>query len=1134
MRMLLSRCRNWAEDRHLDVILELNDTFHPTAGTQIQIQISDGEGQLLSSFDIAVPAPQFVTYPDLPAQLQTAGGNGRVDVAWLDEAGTVLATAEEPFRVELAAAGQPRQGEISLRIDNPLGVTAAAIPFTTGVPFPRGKLDSAANLQLFRRVGTELKEVPLQANTVARWSRFGSVKWVHCDFTLDLDGQPIDLILRYGPDVSRTERESIVIQQGSAFPVVDAGRIRLDDGIWLDAELDGTFVQALKAGALHGAFVEHENGRRYEMSRSDSIEIEEAGPEKVVLKREGWYREVNGDGTFCKYISRTIIHRNSPLIRIFNTWIFTGDGNRDRIQTMGWQFPLASPPTDQGFITEFGSPAQLFNGSELLQYNYDVFEVRGALGNETVEGGRAPGVAYAFAPGSQVWLGSKDFWQNFPSEMRIDDQSLWFHNWPNNNKPSRVTYDPALLGTSQFNLDVVRAQFAHEGEVLDFRLPDVFADPEVWTAATRNGGSLYWLPYQPESANAQGIARTEEMWLYLTPPDADPQEVSRLLEGLNNEELRAIVDPKWIAATGAFYEFHPQDRERFPEEEETFEMIALAPINWVEWLGFYGMWNYGDIAAWSKLTDIPSLYRARRKRHHGWPYSWQPFARSGDSRFLKFAEAATRQMIDANFCHYVSDDVVRLIGPDQRRFVGQWGRATLPWVGEGGTSLRTYELNVEFNLHAWYLTGFHRSLDYLQLWADRVKVTSHPDLHNADVPSGPRGHRSGGGVIKDWLEAYEATFDPWFISAAHALAKSHLGVYHERRGQEGAPVGHWYKTGDREFMRFTGCESFLQYYLDYADYYGDHRIGGGSWGRIGAPMVESQSYAWLLTGDDYYLARVANWIDWIKKAVYTDDLPAHTKGQYTSGHGSVIFAGYALNLFPAALAAVAAGDPEIEPIGTAIRLQSGRESSMPQRIVMIKESDKPLDLELAVQVVSTAGGDPVPFKINGPDGTTVLQGEWNRSKAMRLSVDAEAPPGEYSLWVDSNILDVPVSDRGIREVMVFDDPSSSLPGMFREGRAWFFVPPDVENFTVVFHAPGSLPSRASIWNADGEMVWNHNYPETAPPTDITATIAVPADQRGRLWQVSLPGIRTWKTFLMDERIPAVYSTEKGRWFMPAQ
>ena len=80
--------------------------------------------------------------------------------------------------------------------------------------------------------------------------------------------------------------------------------------------------------------------------------------------------------------------------------------------------------------------------------------------------------------------------------------------------------------------------------------------------------------------------------------------------------------------------------------------------------------------------------------------SWLPYARSGDPRLFKRHDAATRRMIDASFCHFVSEDVaLKATGRgDVVRRRGFWPRGALPWAGYG-----LVILDYSIQPHQWYV-----------------------------------------------------------------------------------------------------------------------------------------------------------------------------------------------------------------------------------------------------------------------------------------------------------------------------------------------------------------------------------------------------------------------------------------------
>lgn len=796
MRSLLSRERYWSEDGHLDVVVQL-DVDEVSLDDVLSVHIEDTDGRALSQMRIhPLPGPNLVFYPKIPGHL-AEGGSGEIKLTWTDGNG-MRAHRSHRFRVEGYADVPISPGRVPVHISNDEQIVQEQVPFTVGVPFPRGALTDVSHLRLVDGDGTD---IPLQVKRTARWSRYGSVKWALCDFMLDLEGQPRKLYLEYGAGVQREALPPIQVEMGNGFPIIDAGRVRIDEGVWFDPDGDGDYVKVLEEQALNGAFVVREDGRRYGLPVDDRYELEEHGTNKIVLRREGWYQEVDGEDEFCLYLTRYVIHRDSPLLRIFHSWIFTGDGNREHISNMGWQLPLAGPLQGKGFIGSFEEPSDWLEGSRLLQYDYEHFVVSDDSIEQEYPGGRATGVATAESEDIRLYFGTRDFWQNYPSELEFLDGSLWFHNWPRRNRPAgyklegellTVSGDPSLpsaarheyyedgrLTLSEWSLNVIQSRFAHEGQLLNFRFPDAMAEHPIWTMSRPDRAIAESIVDKgnPETANAQGISRTEEMWLYLTPRSTEPEDAVRLLRGLNEQTVRAVADPSWVAASGAFFEIHPKDTEKYPEEERVHELLARYPGNIIERLGLYGMWIYGDIAAYPEnlMRREPSLYRAFRKGHQGWPYTWVPFARSGDPDLLRLADAATRQMIDANYCHYYTDEVDEQSGPNRFRRIGRWHRGPIPWASRSGPSVRHYEEKCDFLWHSYYLTGYHRARDLALNWGEQTKQEENLSRRRP-IPIRPT-NRPSVNLLKSYLIMYEATFDPVYFNSSGGLRGHKRDLY---------------------------------------------------------------------------------------------------------------------------------------------------------------------------------------------------------------------------------------------------------------------------------------------------------------------------------------------------------------------
>lgn len=1159
LRVLLSRERYWAQDGHMDVIVQLAGTVN--GHLAVTIRGAGGERETAFTID-PLPGAAFIFYPRIPAELMD-GGEGTIEIQWVVD-GQAIATEDRHFRVVRFAEPVERTGAVPLTIPNPAGVVESAVPVTVGVPFPRGVLRDAAHLRL---VDGDGREIPLQVNDTNRWSKFGTLRWILCDFTVDLDGGPKELYLEYGPALSRSDRLPLRVEPGAAFPAIDAGRLRIDGGVWFDVAGDGNYVKVLDEEALSGAFVEHEDGRFYHVPVDHPFEVEETGAEKIVLRREGWYQNADAadinSPRFCKFITRLIVHRDSPVLRIFHTWIFTGNDKRDRIRNMGWQFPLADGVEPGAFLTEFGDGGEWLGGDLLLQWDYEHFLVADGLEVERFDGGRSAGVAAAGNEEVEVYFGFKDFWQNYPSELEFAGGSFWFHNWPRHNLSAGHTFDkewlvertepiasssaaryamedPAKLSRSEWKMNILQHRYAHEGPVLDFSLPQIFAEPPLsWT-----GDHSFAI----ENFNAQGISRTEEMWIYFRAPDPQGAAVAEpLMRGMNDETLRAVVDPEWLVMTDAIHGIHPVDREQFPAAEHSYELAALSFGTLAEKLGSYGMWIYGDIPAWNPhpALMLPSLYRAFQKQHLGWPYSWIPYARSGDSRFLKTAEANTRQIIDAAYVHYIGDDLA-----DVRKHRGYWGVGPVYWGRGTNPAVRGTFNTVENLVHAWNMTGYHRAADHIRYIMEVFK----------EVPLDKTLYGRGTNAeLKSYVDIYEETYDPWFLAAAHAISRGHMyGPTPEFLDR--IYGGRMWETGDREFLRLTDDTEFRdKLYLGRivpvatSEYEPDHY-------NRRVPQYPPKVHAWRITGDDYYLRRVAAAVELGTALIGDGEMyPEYQIGYLhrnncprpvTGGDTDyTVFTGQFIRWLPLGLRALSdagywpdsiANSALVSPVAVDRDDDFNRAT-----VVTIRKdtNDQPIPLRFRSWSNHWSPGplsDDIvaEYRVVDQDGDVVTSGTWNFSdrpyargiNMLDAEIPASVPAGVYQLEVlfqGAGAVAIPITGRDTPEVFKVE-PGQTVAAP-NHGSTWFMVPDGVESFWIDVRP--DKRGLSMVWNPSGERVWNqgdHWLPIDDPQWSnnfLRAEIDVPDEHAGKLWRITYGG-----NFRIDPQIPHVFSTEPRRWF----
>lgn len=125
-------------------------------------------------------------------------------------------------------------------------------------------------------------------------------------------------------------------------------------------------------------------------------------------------------------------------------------------------------------------------------------------------------------------------------------------------------------------------------------------------------------------------------------------------------------------------------------------------------------------------------------------------------------------------------------------------------------------------------------------------------------------------------------------------------------------------------------------------------------------------------------------------------------------------------------------------------------------------------------------------------------------------------------------VDIPLTPVDHPEVIEHDTRLGTFTSR-PESSFWFMVPEGVESFGLEFPIGGTT-GRISVWDPDGEAAWelNHHPSGYEGPDPAVVEIETAPDQQGRLWRITIPG--SSQGFVMDERIPQVFTTTPRRWF----
>lgn len=1136
-RVYLSKDRYAAEDVHLDAVFVLPCNDAQAAESVLDLEIRTMDGQVVAEKKGMVPpSSQFAMYWSFPPAI--IGQGAELHAVIRNKESGNLEKDLIPFSVD-AARTVAKQGEIPIHVPGGDKLAGAVIPYSVGIPFPEGALLETGRLRLVDEKGAELAA---SFRLDGKWSRFGSVRWVNCSFSLPVPRQAVELKLIYGMD----EGGSPLLP--TTVPVSWDGKFSGED-FQVDHVLTSHGKPLLQAASLSGCYVIDGAGKRFTVDPKQTFIVEQSDSQQTILRQQGWY-EAEDKTRFCQYDNRITLFKNAPLMRVEHAWTFTGDGNRDTISEMGWRFSSVDEFSSGAFWKPGEASSEWLSGQSLLQYGVDNAALTGA-DKESELNLRSAGITRLTAEKGKpdMFFGVKDFWQNYPAELTWDKAGFSVLTWPRDGRPDSSTLS---LGNSYL------LRFIHTGKNLNFRLPDAYLEPPIY-----HGTEPHYLAGKAESANAQGISKTTEIWVMFK----GAANAGELIHALCDRSLSAYVDPQWLAASGVFHEIHAKDTAEFPREEAVYESVALAPSRWAERMNVYGKWIWGGVLSMPDLKKqvVMSNFRAYRKAHQGWPYSWLPYARSGDVRFRQFAEASTRNMADVNFCHYSDERVPRPLG--------FWNRSLIPWTFVYGPTSRHYADKVDYLWHAWHLAEDYRARETAGLWASATKTDKMPILPWS-------GNRRSINMLKTYVDQYQETLDPWFIPAYREVAALHK----EMAVQSGSPNYHlggasFWNSGPREYLRFTGDPAYLPLYMNRANYWGSESCDN-VWIHFGVVMLEPLSFAYQLTRDPYYAKRIRGQLDWAEEAVYNGPeewLKGYNPTGKDAGALAPLFAGYFLSQFPFAeqvLAEAKTGDAYIPnnifvlPGFNAKPSKEQAETLVYPRIFVEKQPDKPVSLNLELLYPSE---DKKPWTLQVQRGTdpAILEGEWkadaspntadasateagsdaapNFNNGRPFQIPAVAPAGSYAIqvghefdsaiakmtWGHGPALMLPLSPTGVREV--FSWPRGRyLPPICYQTQLWFKWPDGEKTLTLRFQytSMADQPQHTLVRNRSGEILWEEEFlgaPDKAPVTK-KCTLDRASFGSDNMVQVVFPGPDVH--FAVDGTGELYFAVSPQRWFQP--
>lgn len=609
-----------------------------------------------------------------------------------------------------------------ITVANPYGCALKGFPVSNGIPFAKGELGNPDHARLLDSQG---REIPMQAQATMRWLD-GSIKWLLVTFLADLPANGhSDYSVEYGTRVRRMAVPAPVkVRQDGQQITVDTGLLRAQfDGtrsgcptrLWFDADGDGQFADADEIGAeamalkLAGAA-----GADFDtLHAPELVEIEEAGPLRVVVKLSGHHQNAEGKGFFT-YRNRFVFHAGSPLVRMYTLWGNDEPGEFAEMEGLSLQLPT-SPGEGARWTVGLGD-GQIASGKgdmKLEQLRDDRFTLEPAGGDLPAKS-RADGWVDVSNERWGLTAMVRDFWQTYPKGLRVTPDGLSVDLCPDF---PEGTYDNETL------LDDIKLYFYLKGGKYKLR---------------------------------QGMTKQHEVLLWFHPGTA-PADAPQFAQALQDPPL-ALCSPERYCGTAVFGEILPATTGRWPDYEQVCEKVYNGYVSYRESNRNYGMLNFGDQFGERKVNWANGEY----DHHHAF---LMQFARCADPKWYRLGERAARHAIDVDTAHYgpyTGGEWIHSMGHTGRYFSQQYEGSGIP--GSGFTPSHTW---TEGFCDWFALSGDPTAAENAGLVADHYagEYLCNYDFSNC---------RDNGWNLLLQMAAFRATGDPFYLNACRIIVERTL------------------------------------------------------------------------------------------------------------------------------------------------------------------------------------------------------------------------------------------------------------------------------------------------------------------------------------------------------------------------
>ena len=728
--------------------------------------------------------------------------------AWIDTIGQFFVRALLLAGWAVLGFGFPASAatRVDLVIDEPVANRDVPWPVTTGVPFPRGELQSVENCRLIDDTGNPQA---LQAKVAATWDAArSSIRWLTIDFVA-LPGRKY--ALEFGPDVKPAPVPArLTIEQGDPLRI-STGVLNVEfsqtgaaalGSIRLDLNGDGKFEpdEEVAAGAGGGEhYAIDQDGRRASNAADQQdrrIVVETSGPVRACIRVDGFYNGPDGRRTVA-YRTRYHLFAGLGLIKVVDEFRIVASTRGVRWKDIGFSLRrpagaprrtvavpasdardarilLLKPDAETGSVSSFQTTYRHYGNPECAAA---VVEER-AAGPVVHQSSERAGAWMQVADDRAAITGSlRWFWQQFPKEWEATPDGLTLHLWSPRG------------GELDFGTDGIKKFFGPAGEKYLLNWSGLSANPSPIESFFFFAGRA---AIERGEGDGLGTRRHHEFLLHFAPAasGAAQGQAYGLIAG---EPPAALATGAWNCSTEVFGPLEPRPNPSPYEAivDRLFDLGRKAQDDF----GDYGWWLFGAGPHYSYHWD-PETGRhyadARRFEFHTYQKEtqlWWNYLRSGERKFLDWALPSENHWVDVAVAHEPTKFHTAWRGGVQAPAEQHWPRGDWSidspthyirhhdtgeaWLRGQSQFWGSYHRTLETTSLAYYLTGDERFNDVIGYWRDYWGDLAGKTSDSTDFQPWHREqawHRPtpAGEPVKSWAEMLR-DYAPFNSGSRHQL-----------------------------------------------------------------------------------------------------------------------------------------------------------------------------------------------------------------------------------------------------------------------------------------------------------------------------------------------------------------------------